>query len=89
MEHFKKFLYEGGLGALFVWGFRFLLIGVFFWLKAEFVSKDKYLEDQGKQIAAWTELTKTLTHIDDTLVQLDKKDDDKEKRIRELEHEKK
>jgi len=70
---------------LLVWLFRMFVIGIIFWLRSEFVSKEKYLEDQGKQIEQWTKLTATLTHIDDVLVTLDKHDDDQEKRLRSIE----
>jgi hypothetical protein len=79
-------LLSNGTGNLLAWLFRVTLIGIFFWFKAEFVTKDKYLEDQGKEIEQWTTLTSTLTHINDVLGQLDKHDDDQEKRLRELEH---
>jgi hypothetical protein len=84
MDGLKKLL-SNGPGQLLAWAFRVAFIGIFFWFKAEFITKTKYLEDQTKQIEQWTKLTSTLTHIDDVLVTLDKHDDDKEKRIRELE----
>lgn len=84
MEGLKKLL-GNGTGVLLAWAFRVAFIGIFFWFKAEFVTREKYLTDQTKQIEQWTKLTATLTHIDDVLVTLDKHDDDQEKRIRELE----
>lgn len=77
------------VSGVIVWSFRIFLIAVFLWLRSEFISKDKYLNDQGKQLEQWTKLTATLTHIDDVIVSLDKHDDDQEKRLRDLEHQKK
>lgn len=74
-----------GTSAMLVWIFRLLLITAIVWFKSEFVTKEDYLRDQGKQIDQWTKLTSAMTHIDDVLAHLDKDNDDQEKRIRDIE----
>jgi hypothetical protein len=71
---------------LLVWGFRTFVVLAFLWMKATFVTQEKYDSDKGKSLDALTSISVSLGHIDEKLTNGAATDINHEKRIWELEH---
>ena len=77
----------GGLDTkdILAWVFRSLCVLAFFWMKATFVTNEKYDSDKGKTLQELLTISNTLTRIDEKLNKGSGVDSDHEARLRELE----
>lgn len=73
-------------GQILAWVFRGALVIAFLWLKATFVTNEKYDSDKGKTLQELVNISNTLVRIDEKLGKGSDTDKDHEDRLRKLEH---